>query len=156
MVITCLFAATKCEETVKKLLELIPYAFSVLKPSVPITEEMVNDLRKRILLYEQELLEACSFVFHMVHPHEGMLRMIKRLGLDKDFAWKCWQILLASYEAPLCIQFPPNLIGLAIIYLVAKRHSRSNLIIWKVMFGMSHLVSWRSKLMMFWFRFLKY
>lgn len=76
---TCIFVASKIEETIKKLREVIVAVHSVKYPeSKELDPEHISEDRKRkIIGYEKLLLETLSFGFQFRHPYEYIIKFTK-------------------------------------------------------------------------------
>lgn len=76
---TCIFVASKIEETIKKLKDIFVAVHSVKYPdSKELDPEHVSeDRRRRIIGYEKILLETLCFDFQLRHPYEYVVKFIK-------------------------------------------------------------------------------
>lgn len=87
---TCIFVASKIEETTKKLKDILVAVHSVKYPdSKELEPEQVSeDRRRKIIGYEKMLLETLCFDFQLRHPFEYVIKFIKWIqGLSLFF--KC-------------------------------------------------------------------
>jgi CTD kinase subunit beta len=77
--VTCIFVASKIEETIKKPREVIVAVHSVKYPeSKELDPEHISEDRKRkIIGYEKLLLETLSFGFQFRHPYEYIIKFTK-------------------------------------------------------------------------------
>ncbi|KAL0141234.1 cyclin [Mucor lusitanicus] len=77
--VTCLFVASKIEETLKKLKDIIVAVHSVKYPDKKELdpEQISDERRRRIINYEKLLLETLSFDFQLRHPYEYVIKFIK-------------------------------------------------------------------------------
>jgi CTD kinase subunit beta len=77
--VTCLFVASKIEETIKKLKDILVAVHSVKYPDTKeLDHEQISEERKRkIISYEKMLLETVCFDFQLRHPFEYVIKFIK-------------------------------------------------------------------------------
>ncbi|CAJ0642119.1 12818_t:CDS:2, partial [Entrophospora sp. SA101] len=116
--ITCLFVATKIEETYKKLKDILIVAYYVLCPEGP--EINTEKQKRRVLTLEQTILEITCYEFKFLHPHKFLMKFVKKLGGDKSLAFKSYQIVNECYKTTVCLRFPPHTLAVASIYLAIK------------------------------------
>lgn len=76
---TCIFVASKIEETIKKLKDILVAVHSVKYPDGRELdhEQISEDRKKKIISYEKMLLETVSFDFQLRHPFEYVIKFIK-------------------------------------------------------------------------------
>ncbi|KAI8970777.1 cyclin-like protein [Pilobolus umbonatus] len=126
--VTCLFVASKIEETIKKLKDIFVAVHSVKYPdSKELDPEHVSeDRRRKIISYEKLLLETLCFDFQLRHPYEYVIKFIKWIQafqptLDsKVLAEKAYQIAVDSYRTSLCVEYPAHTIAGGCIYLASR------------------------------------
>ncbi|KAI3630937.1 hypothetical protein MIR68_011020 [Amoeboaphelidium protococcarum] len=122
--LTCLFIATKAEETVKKSRDFLRCAWGVLYKQqsgyedIDVDSNLMQDLRNRILTVEVDVLETVHYLFEYQHPQVVMVRMIKKMNLSHDFALYCWRLLdEVAGVCDVCLFYPVHLIALANIFI---------------------------------------
>ncbi|OBZ87338.1 Cyclin-T1-4 [Choanephora cucurbitarum] len=125
--VTCIFVASKIEETIKKLKDIFVAVHSVRHPeSKELDPENISeDRRRRIIGYEKLLLEALCFDFQLRHPYEYIVKFIKWIqafqsSLDgKRLAKKAYQLAVDSYKTLVCVEYPAHTIAAGSIYLAS-------------------------------------
>ncbi|CAG8517351.1 9050_t:CDS:10 [Diversispora eburnea] len=79
--ITCLFVATKIEETYKKLRDILIEAYKVRHPEildVNSDSQIFEEQRKRIIQMERLVVETICFDFHICPPHQLLMKFVKK------------------------------------------------------------------------------
>jgi CTD kinase subunit beta len=115
---TCLFVASKNEDTIKKLRDII--AVSVQVRNVFFSPEQLESYRKRILGLEFKLLETISFDFRAYHVEEYLVKFSKTLRIPKDAAYLAWLLAYDSYQLDIALKAPPSAIAVALLEIAAK------------------------------------
>ncbi len=140
-----LFLAGKVEETPKKLRDVVMTAWEMdprRKPEErdkPLTEESPEfwQLKEKILDNERELLRVVAFNLQVDHPYKFLLTAVKSVGgskgkssccsfcflsncLSKELAHFAWNFVNDSLKTTLCLQYPPQVIGVAVLDLASK------------------------------------
>ncbi|KAI8646307.1 cyclin-like protein [Parasitella parasitica] len=126
--VTCIFVASKIEETLKKLKDIIVAVHSVKYPDKKeLDPEQISDERRRkIINYEKLLLETLCFDFQLRHPYEYVVKFIKWIqafqpALDsKKLAKKAYSLAVDSYKTIVCIEYPAHTIAAGCIYLASR------------------------------------
>ncbi|KAF7997326.1 hypothetical protein HCN44_005603 [Aphidius gifuensis] len=107
----CLFLAGKVEETPKKCKDIIKIAKSQL------TEQ-------KFLTFERILLQTIKFDLQVEHPYSYLLEYAKCLKGDKNKLQKmvqmAWTFANDSLCTTLCLQWEPEIIAVALLYLAGK------------------------------------
>lgn len=116
---TCLFLAGKVEETPKKLKEVIEAAHHVRKESKPLTETEMEKEREKILQHEFILLQTIAFDLTIDHPYKYLLTYVKSIEGKKELAQVAWNFTNDSLRTTLCLQFKPQLVAAAALYLAS-------------------------------------
>jgi len=121
---TCLFLAGKVEETPRKLKNVIDNCWKILhnkniNEKDKESEEYLR-LREQVLLHEFLLLQTLEFDLTIEHPYKHLLVVMKYLKADKELAQFAWNFVNDSLRTTVCLQYAPNIIALACIYLAAK------------------------------------
>ncbi|CAG8478009.1 9529_t:CDS:2 [Paraglomus occultum] len=120
---TCVFVASKIEETYKKLKDILVAAYNVrhpLGPDINPDGQTLEEQRRRIIGYERLVLENIRFDFQIQQPHKFLVKFIKRLGGDKTLARKAWTIVNDAYKTTACLRFPAHVMAAASLWLAAK------------------------------------
>lgn len=117
---TSLFLATKCEETGRKLSDIVKYcAQTALKDPTAIIDEQSKDYwrwRDTILYNEELLLEALCFDLTVQHPYSGLKQYWKKFsGQDKALkvAWTC---VNDTYRSTTCLSHDGDTIAAACLF----------------------------------------
>ncbi|KAI9026566.1 cyclin-like protein [Phycomyces nitens] len=125
--VTCVFVASKIEETIKKLKDVFVAVHSVKYPgSKELDPENVSEERRRkIIGYEKLLLETLCFDFQFRHPYEYVIKFVKWVQafqtLDaKRLAHKAYSLAVDSYRTSLCVEYPAHTIAAGCIYLASR------------------------------------
>jgi hypothetical protein len=126
MATCCLFLAGKVEETPKKCKDLVKIAKQYLekqnlkKHSDMFTEESV----KEIMIYERILLQTIKFDLQVDHPYGYLVKYAKSLKgnqeIIKSLVQSTWTLINDSYCTTLCLQWEPEIITIALMYLSSK------------------------------------
>jgi hypothetical protein len=126
MATCCLFLAGKVEETPKKCKDLVKIAKQYLekqnlkKHSDMFTEESV----KEIMIYERILLQTIKFDLQVDHPYGYLVKYAKSLKGDQEkirsLVQMAWGFINDSYCTTLCLQWEPEIIAIALMYLSSK------------------------------------
>ncbi|KAG2227927.1 hypothetical protein INT45_011950 [Circinella minor] len=124
--VTCIFVASKIEETIKKLKDIYVAAHSVRHPgSKELDPEHISeDRRRRVIGYEKLLLETLCFDFQQRHPYEYVVKFVKWIQafqkLDgKRLAQRAYLLAVDSYRTLLCVEYPAHTIAAGCIYLAS-------------------------------------
>ncbi|XP_043476768.1 cyclin-K-like isoform X2 [Leptopilina heterotoma] len=128
---SCLFLAGKVEETPKKCKDIIKTAKGLL------TEEKFSsfgeDPKEEVMTLERVLLQTIKFDLQVDHPYKYLLRYAKCLKGDKaklqNMIQMAWTFVNDSLCTTLCLQWEPEIIAVALIYL-AGRLSRFEVVDW--------------------------
>lgn len=122
--VTCLFLASKVEETPKKLRDVVSAYFSVRRKfNYCPTETECKEMPNKILLAERILLQTLCFDMQLVHPYRACLDRAHKLKpyipdeCRKEFHQLTINFVNDSYRTTLCLQYPPHQIGLGALFL---------------------------------------
>ncbi|KAH3679927.1 hypothetical protein WICMUC_000670 [Wickerhamomyces mucosus] len=116
--VTCLFVASKNEDTIKKLRDIL--ALTNQLRSQTLSSEQSEIYRKKILNFESKLLETISFDFRNFHSEEFLIKFNKVLHKSKSDSYLSWLILFDSYQTEISLKLPPHVIALSSIILASK------------------------------------
>ncbi len=128
MAATALFLAGKVEETPKKLKDVVMTAWEMDPRRKPEEREKgfseaspeFWQLKEKILDNERELLRVMAFNLQVEHPYKHLLTAVKAVGGSKELAHFAWNFVNDSLKTTLCLQYPPMVIGVAVLDLASK------------------------------------
>ena len=90
---TCLFLASKVEETPKKLKDVVLECYKVqnatVQPPDPESQELWK-LKEQVLICERELLRVLGFDLSVEHAYRPLLAYIKSISGTRDLAQIAW------------------------------------------------------------------
>ncbi|XP_037073367.1 cyclin-K-like [Pollicipes pollicipes] len=118
----CLFLAGKVEETPKKCKDII----KVAKTLLPDTKFVAfgDDPKEEVMTMERILLQTIKFDLQVDHPYTYLIKYAKCLKGDKVKLHKCvqmaWTFVNDSLCTTLCLQWEPEIIAIALMYLAGK------------------------------------
>ena len=111
-ILASLSLAMKINEHVKRFKEISTTLLQVMD----IKDEIPN-LKDQMMVFELILQENIYFVQEWDSPFRFLLKIIADLGGDEKLAKRAWKITHESYYCNICIQFVPQAIAFAAIYL---------------------------------------
>ncbi|XP_071439628.1 cyclin-K isoform X1 [Hetaerina americana] len=118
----CLFLAGKVEETPKKCKDIIKTARSLLTDQKFL--QFGDDPKEEVMTLERILLQTIKFDLQVEHPYNYLLKYAKCLKGDKNRLQKmvqmAWTFVNDSLCTTLCLQWEPEVIAVALIYLAGK------------------------------------
>ncbi|XP_072391463.1 cyclin-K [Diabrotica undecimpunctata] len=118
----CLFLAGKVEETPKKCKDIIKTARSLLNDHKFAT--FGEDPKEEVMTLERILLQTIKFDLQVEHPYQYLLKYAKCLKGDKGKLQKmvqmAWTFVNDSLCTTLCLQWEPEIIAVALMYLAGK------------------------------------
>jgi protein BUR2 len=123
---TGLFLATKVEENVRKMKEIVVACVRVaLKDPNKLVDEQTKDFwkwRDTILYSEDVLLESLSFDMNIEPPYKTMYDMLKYYNVEhnKRLRNAAWSFLSDSCLTQLCLLFTSRAIAAASLYAGAR------------------------------------
>ncbi|KAG9289798.1 hypothetical protein G9A89_015378 [Geosiphon pyriformis] len=120
---TCIFVASKIDETYKKHKEIVIAVNTLSQGRSPENNgdgQWFEDQRRKIVSLERLVLETMCFNFQIKHPFKHLVLFTKKLKGDHDLAEKAWKIARDSYKTTACLRFPAHTIAAASIYLAAN------------------------------------
>ncbi|XP_050695863.1 cyclin-K-like isoform X1 [Eriocheir sinensis] len=118
----CLFLAGKVEETPKKCKDIMKTAKSLMDEVT--WAEFGTDPREEVMTLERILLQTIKFDFIVEHPYTYLLKYAKCLKGDKkklpNMVQMAWTFVNDSLCTTLCLQWEPEIIAIALMYLAGK------------------------------------
>uniref|UniRef100_A0A1B6KZM9 Cyclin-K n=1 Tax=Graphocephala atropunctata TaxID=36148 RepID=A0A1B6KZM9_9HEMI len=118
----CLFLAGKVEETPKKCKDIIKTAKGLLTEQKFAT--FGEDPKEEVMTLERILLQTIKFDLQVEHPYSFLLKYAKSLKGDKQKLHKmvqmAWTFVNDSLCTTLCLQWEPEVIAVALMYLAGK------------------------------------
>lgn len=131
----CLFLAGKVEETPKKCRDLMRTAKQLLETRTgpgnwrQYADSFASeDTLRDILTYEKILLQTIKFDLQVEHPYAYLLKYAKSLKCKqpeqqeklRPMVQMVWAFINDSYCTTLCLQWEPEIIAIALMYLSCK------------------------------------
>lgn len=134
---TALFLAGKVEERGKRCSDICHAFFRVLlvngnKP----TREDFEKLRDKIYIYEQLMMDVIDYNFNVTHPYKFLMHNLSKLYgpnyANREADWEvelktkhglaqtAWFFVNDSLRSTLCLQYLPQDIAVAVMYLTLK------------------------------------
>ncbi len=101
--VACILVASKVEETVRKIKEILLSATYILR-NVELTWDHpdIDAYKKRIMVLERSVLESSVFDFNMAHPHKYLIKIVKqwatRVDAYKSMTARAWSLLEDRYD----------------------------------------------------------
>jgi len=121
---TCLFLAGKVEETPKKLRDIIKVTDELRNKDTAKKLDLDSPegwaIRDKILTHELIVLQTVAFDMTIEHPYKYLLMYVKQIQGNRNLAQVAWNFVNDSLRTTLCMQFKPQLIAAAAIYLASK------------------------------------
>lgn len=120
---TSLFLATKCEETGRKLKDIvIACARTAQKKPDAVIDEQSKDYwswRDTILYNEELLLEALCFDLIIEHPYALIKDHWQRFSGQKELAKVAWVCASDTYRTTTCLIYGINTIAVSCLYIAS-------------------------------------
>jgi len=117
---TCLYLAAKVAETPRKIRDIVNVSYQILNNKTLRISSEYWDLKDVVVKMESVVLRTLGFDVSISHPHNYLLNYLYSLKADERLAQLSWNILSDSYCTIICLQYKPNEIATACIYLAAK------------------------------------
>ncbi|XP_022920620.1 cyclin-K [Onthophagus taurus] len=118
----CLFLAGKVEETPKKCKDIIKTARGLLSDQK--FAQFGADPKEEVMTLERILLQTIKFDLQVEHPYGYLIKYAKCLKGDKSKLEKmvqmAWTFVNDSLCTTLAIQWEPEIIAVALMYLAGK------------------------------------
>lgn len=129
MATTCLFLAGKVEETPKKCKDLVKAARTYLETRAlkKHADMFVEEYQciKEVMTYEKILLQTIKFDLQVDHPYAYLVKYAKTLKCAdqeqiRNMVQMAWAFINDSYCTTLCLQWEPEIIAIALMYLTSR------------------------------------
>uniref|UniRef100_A0A182W7E0 Cyclin-K n=1 Tax=Anopheles minimus TaxID=112268 RepID=A0A182W7E0_9DIPT len=118
----CLFLAGKVEETPKKCKDIIKTARGLLADEK--FQSFGDDPKEEVMTLERILLQTIKFDLQVEHPYSFLVKYAKCLKGDSAKLQKmvqmAWNFVNDSLSTTVSIQWEPEIIAVALIYLASK------------------------------------
>ena len=129
---TCLFLASKVEETPKKLKDVVIECRKVqLKTETGLDPESREfwECKEKVLISERILLQTLGFDLTVEHAYRPLLAYVKAIKGTRDLAQVAWNFINDSLRTTICLQYPARCVSaasafLAAGYLAQKHHKK--------------------------------
>ncbi|EDV26279.1 Cyclin-related protein FAM58A [Trichoplax sp. H2] len=128
--VTCLYLASKVEDTPRRARDVITTSYKVLHKEKPIlkVDSFYWQLRDSVVNFELFMLRMLKFDVSSELPHKYLLHYLKSLqDWCGESNWTtnhinqlCWQLLQDTSLLPFILLYPPSVIATAVIYLAVK------------------------------------
>ncbi|KAG5681238.1 hypothetical protein PVAND_010689 [Polypedilum vanderplanki] len=118
-----LFLAGKVEETPKKCRDIIRKAAELLSPQRMVS--FGDDPKEEILTIERIMLKTIKFDLQVDHPYRFLIEYAKVLKSNgnvpkEQVVQKAWNFINDSLATTLYLQWEPEIIAVAMVYLACK------------------------------------
>lgn len=140
MAATCLFLAGKVEETPKKSNDIVKFSKIIL--SEQDFAQFGADPKEEILTLERILLQTLRFDLEVEHPYDHLIKYVKHFevtragvtdeAVKKELLQSAWTFLNDSCCTTVCLQYEPEIVAIAMIYLACKT-------------GMHQITNWKER-----------
>ncbi|XP_073823467.1 cyclin K [Musca autumnalis] len=118
----CLLLAGKVEETPKKCRDIILIARQLLSDNH--FYSFGKEPKEEVITLERILLQTIKFDLQVEHPYSFLLRYAKCFKGDQQKLQKmvqmAWNFVNDSLSTVVCLQWEPEIIAVALIYLASK------------------------------------
>lgn len=118
----CLFLAGKVEETPKKCRDIIKVARQLLADDKYLS--FGEDPKEEVMTLERILLQTIKFDLQVEHPYSFLVKYAKCLKGENAKLQKmvqmAWNFVNDSLSTTVCLQWEPEIIAVALIYLASK------------------------------------
>lgn len=119
----CLFLAGKVEETPKKCKDIIKVARQLLTDDK--FASFGDDPKEEVMTLERILLQTIKFDLQVEHPYSFLVKYAKCLKGDNSkhlpkMVQMAWNFVNDSLSTTVCLQWEPEIIAVALIYLASK------------------------------------
>ncbi|KAJ1918872.1 RNA polymerase II C-terminal domain kinase beta subunit [Mycoemilia scoparia] len=120
MAISCLFVASKMEETIKKVRDIIIQACMLERRETnpnKIDHNTIEKVRDSVMRMEQFVLQSIGFDFRTSQSHRTLIKICKTIGVPKSIAKSAWFIFTDCFQTLLPLQYPQCILVMASICL---------------------------------------
>jgi hypothetical protein len=136
-----IFIATKTEETLRRLRDVISSCYYILKKkekgvkilsNMKFQKELVLDvlsdeylnLKSNVMVVETYMLKELGFFLYALsdHPHKYLIHFIKILRGTRELLQRSWNYLNDAYKTSLAVNYPPHVLACAAIFLAARMY----------------------------------
>jgi len=120
---TCIFLASKVEETPKKLKDVVMETYKQQhkdKPPPEIESREFWELKEKVLISERILLQTLSFDLTVEHAYRPLLAYVKSIKGTRDLAQVAWNFINDSLRTTICLQYAPRCVSAAAVHLAAR------------------------------------
>lgn len=121
----CMFLAAKVEEVHRKLRDVLRQSYELqYAERLEIDSEKYNNFKRQVLVAERLVLQTIAFDLTVEHPHRFLQEQVKLLDCAEDkrkeFMQTAWSFVNDSFASTVCLQYRPQLVAAAAIYLASK------------------------------------
>ncbi|CDR39383.1 CYFA0S03e02696g1_1 [Cyberlindnera fabianii] len=127
--LTSLFLATKNEDTVKKLRDIILTATQLR--GAPLSNDQVEAYRRKLMNVEFKMLEIISFDFRVAHVEEYIVKIGKKLKIPQEICYLAWLIAYDSYQLEVALKVPANAIAFAVLQIACLINKQNIRVMYK-------------------------
>ncbi|OLL23788.1 CTD kinase subunit beta [Neolecta irregularis DAH-3] len=116
MAITCLFVASKMQDTIKKLRDILIVGYQIRHPNGPDINpesQTMEDQRKRVIGLERMVLEIVCFDFRGRHAQGYLIKLTRYYRLNQEVARTAWKISVDCYRTFIPLKHTPQTIALS-------------------------------------------
>eukprot|EP01114_Cavostelium_apophysatum_P001126 TRINITY_DN10967_c0_g1_i1.p1 TRINITY_DN10967_c0_g1~~TRINITY_DN10967_c0_g1_i1.p1 ORF type:complete len:212 (-),score=12.21 TRINITY_DN10967_c0_g1_i1:345-980(-) len=120
IVMSCLYLAAKLEESPKKLRDVISTAYNIQHRKTILIDNTYWELRDKVVAHEHILLRTIGFDLSVKRPQKYLLNYLKSMKASTELTQVSWNILNDSLETRVWIDYSPQTVAVAVIYLASK------------------------------------
>jgi cyclin T len=109
----------------RKLKEVLRHSYELQhNERLEVDSEKYNNFKKQVLVAERLILQTIAFDLTVEHPYRFLQEHVALIKCSpeerKDLMQTAWSFVNDSFASAVCLQFRPQLIAAAAIYLAAK------------------------------------
>lgn len=125
---TCLFLASKVEESPKKLKDVVLETMRAEKKAAgeKLNEADSKELLERkdkVLVTERILLQTLNFNLSLEHPYKPLLAYVRATGGTRSLAQVAWNYINDSLRTTICLDFEPRAVAAAVFALAVEHET---------------------------------
>lgn len=137
IICACIFIATKSEETLRRMRDVISSSYYILKKRekgfkifsnaqkdliLDITSIEYSNIKTNVMAVETYILKELGFFLYELsdHPHKYLIHVIKHLRGTRELLQKSWNYLNDAYRTSMAVNYPSNVLACAAIFLAAR------------------------------------